>query len=213
MKVFFIILFLTLPSLSISYGMTLSYVHLTFYLIALLLCFCNNENITTVINQLNDIKTLKFGNFLLLEKQVKELKEISKTVETNSDENNFNISLSDKYKHELSFSKLNFNYNLINAHIRQIYNLVFNDDISYIDNILVFDYLKQKEILSNDFCFYIYNVCSIISDYLKNPQNNKITSDLIEISSDIINNLIEIENYIKHINLLNAKSQNENIQI
>ena len=213
MKVFFIILFLTLPSLSIYYGMTLSYVHLTFYLIALLLCLCNNENITTVINQLNDVKTLKFGNFLLLEKQVKELKEISKTVETNSDENNFNISLSDKYKHELSFSKLNFNYNLINAHIRQIYNLVYNDDISYIDNILVFDYLKQKEILSNDFCFYIYNVCSIISDYLKNPQNNKITSDLIEISSNIINNLIEVENYIKHINLLNAKSQNENIQI
>ena len=73
--------------------------------------------------------------------------------------------------------------------------------------------MKQKEILSNDFCFYIYNVCSIISDYLKNPQNNKITSDLIEISSNIINNLIEVENYIKHINLLNAKSQNENIQI
>lgn len=195
-KAFFIILFLVIPTASLFNGMPLSNIHLMFYLIALTLFIFNKNNLSVLIEQINNIKTLKVGNFLLLEKQVKEFKEMSKNIEVQKTENLLNISLTEKYSDELLLSKLNYNYNLINSHIRQIYSLVYNDDVSDIDTILIFDYLRQKEILNNNFCTYLYNVCLTIAEYLKTPHRKEITNDLIAISTDIIDNLIYVENYI-----------------
>lgn len=88
-----------------------------------------------------------------------------------------NISLTEKYSDELLLSKLNYNYNLINSHIRQIYSLVYNDDVSDIDTILIFDYLRQKEILNNNFCTYLYNVCLTIAEYLKTPHGKEMCKE------------------------------------
>lgn len=162
-KAFFTILFLVIPTASLFNGMPLSNIHLMFYLIALTLFIFNKNNLSVLIEQINNIKTLKVGNFLLLEKQVKEFKEMSKNIEVQKTENLLNISLTEKYSDELLLSKLNYNYNLINSHIRQIYSLVYNDDVSDIDTILIFDYLRQKEILNNNFCTYLYNVCLTIA--------------------------------------------------
>lgn len=202
-KALFIILFLAIPTLSLVNGMVLSNIHLTFYVIALILFLINKNNIKDLITQINNIKTLKVGNFLLLEQQVKEFKEMSKSIEIKEKENSLNISLSDIYSDELLLSQLNYNYNLINSHIRSLYSLLYYDDISNIDTILVFDYLRKKEILDNNFCTYVYNVCLTITDYIKNPKSNEIAKDLIAISEDIISKLIYVEDYIKNNILLN----------
>ncbi len=195
-KALFIILFLIIPTISLLNGMLLSNIHLIFYLIALTLFIFNKNNLSVLIDMINNIKTLKVGNFLLLEKQVKEFKEMSKNIEVQKTENLLNISLNEKYSDELLLSRLNYNYNLINSHIRQIYSLVYNDNVSDIDTIVIFDYLRQKQILNNNFCTYLYDVCSTIAEYLKTPQRKEITNDLIAISADIIENLISVENYI-----------------
>lgn len=195
-KALFIILFLIIPTISLLNGMLLSNIHLIFYLIALTLFIFNKNNLSVLIDMINNIKTLKVGNFLLLEKQVKEFKEMSKNIEVQKTENLLNISLNEKYSDELLLSRLNYNYNLINSHIRQIYSLVYNDNVSGIDTIVIFDYLRQKQILNNNFCTYLYDVCSTIAEYLKTPQRKEITNDLIAISADIIENLISVENYI-----------------
>ncbi len=195
-KALFIILFLIIPTISLLNGMLLSNIHLIFYLIALTLFIFNKNNLSVLIDMINNIKTLKVGNFLLFEKQVKEFKEMSKNIEVQKTENLLNISLNEKYSDELLLSRLNYNYNLINSHIRQIYSLVYNDNVSDIDTIVIFDYLRQKQILNNNFCTYLYDVCSTIAEYLKTPQRKEITNDLIAISADIIENLISVENYI-----------------
>lgn len=203
-KVLFAILFLIVPTSSLYNGVALSYIHLIFYIVALSLFLFNKNSISNFIKLINNIKTLKVGNFLLFE-QIKEFKEMSKNIEITEKGNSLNISLNEKYSYELLVSNLNYNYNLINSHIRYIYKLLYNDEVSNIDTILVFDFLRRKEILDNNFCTYIYDVCSAITDYIKNPEIKEIGSDLITISADIISKLIYVENFIKNNILQNNK--------
>ena len=62
--------------------------------------------------------------------------------------------------------------------------------------ILSVRHFNFKCLVINNFCTYLYDVCSTIAEYLKTPQRKEITNDLIAISADIIENLISVENYI-----------------
>lgn len=205
-KSLFIILFLIIPTVSLYNGMALSNTHLIFYLVALMLFLFNENNFSILIKQIKNIKTLKLGNLIQFE-QIEEFKEISKNIKVEENGNSLHISISEKYSNELLISKLNYNYSLINSHIKCIYNLLYNDYSPNMDVILVFDYLRTKEILDNNFCTYVYNVCSYIADYIKNPTSKEIASDLITISTDIISKLIYVEKYIKD----NILSKNEEL--
>ena len=195
-KVLFIFLFILVPSINLFFGASLSNTHLLFYLFSLILTFGKTKDFFQFLKYLKNFKKIEIGN-IKLEQQVNSLNEMKslnpiKNVEQKQD------NINDKYIQELLFSKLKFNYNLINERIREIYSLLYNDNVSNVDNILIFDYLRQNEILNESFCYYVYAYCTLVNDFfnIADFEDFSKINDLLNIGDDILAKLNYVKNYI-----------------
>lgn len=114
-----------------------------------------------------------------------------------------------RYSNELIFSKLKLLNIQINNKLTDIYNTYYNVQLPVeLDTVLIFDELRNNEILNPNFCYYIYEYCVIANkiakkrdeidefDALDTTINDYNIYDLIKIGEIIMEKLNFVEQFI-----------------
>lgn len=195
-KIFFILLFLTVPFINILSGNSLSIVHLSFFIFAYILCFVSKNDFNKFLDYIKNFKKFEIANLIKIEQQVQDLKEMNTLNPIKSESGQDNIN--ERYAKEFLLAKLKLNYDLINQNIREIYGLLYQDNVSHIDIILIFDYLRQNDILNEKFCYYVYTYCAVTGEIINSVEFNDYNqiNDLVVLGEDIIEKLNYVKQYI-----------------
>lgn len=184
----------------------LNYVHFCFLVTWTLIFYLYKNGFKNIKFLLQNIDKIKKGDLELSLRA----SNLAETVKSNKSNDNKNLCItfdenSDIHQKEIQCSKLKLYLYEIDNKIRIIYSFAFNNkdyqSIKETDGIFIFEELRNKQILTQEFCSLLYEFCVVSNRFLANINNitsiNSLTlNELILVGDDLIKRLETVENNI-----------------